>query len=167
MHLLLHSGPLLVTALMLVVVLGASFALVAPPRSPGFRAVLVLAGFALVALGHQQMLALLGFPTASPLPGRAELVAHHITEPDAVGSGSGSITLWLIAEGNDRPRAHQLAYDRDLHERLHAARRSTAGEGRQPGRVVIRVNSSAGGIPTVEVSRASARALPPKATRQP
>ena len=80
---------------------------------------------------------LLGWPTERPLPERFTLHASLVHEPSKVAGDSGAIYLWLspIDSAEDEtgpPRAHQLPYSRELHERLARAEAKRAG-GRSGG----------------------------------
>jgi hypothetical protein len=82
--------------------------------------------FAVVFVALQAML---GWPTEAVLPGRFELHAALVEEPDRKGRSPGAIYLWLSprhADGTvvDLPRAYALPYSRALHE---ATARAQAG----------------------------------------
>lgn len=76
-----------------------------------------------------------GWPTRNAMPETFELLGSDVREPDPSREDRGAIALWVRQEGDSRPRAYQLPYDRRLHEMLHAARQRLQQGIRQAGRV--------------------------------
>ncbi len=85
-----------------------------------------------------------GWPTRTPLPPSFELLSSDVREPDPAGKDQGAIALWVRFEGEHRPRAYLLPYDRGLHEKLHAARQRLQQGFRQMGKVGGRERSGSG-----------------------
>lgn len=65
---------------------------------------------------------LLGWATKSEgLPERFRLLAAHVSEPDKITGSTGAIYLWvsdMTAGANKDPRAFELDFDKDLHQRV-------------------------------------------------
>ncbi len=76
-----------------------------------------------------------GWPTHHPMPPAFELLASDVREPNPAKEDPGAIDIWIREEGDSRPRAYRLAYDRDLHGKLHAARQRIRQGVRQVGTV--------------------------------
>lgn len=62
-----------------------------------------------------------GWPTRSSLPDDFQLLAHRVNEPNPKTGDRGEIIIWLQAQGSQRPRAHLMPYDAELHRRLNDA----------------------------------------------
>lgn len=107
-----------------------------------------------------------GWPTANPVPPTFELLGAEINEPDKLRDDPGGIYLWIRAGDDPRPRAYELAYDRKLHEDLHAARqrmqRGVRQVGSAQGRETAGNGAGAGNGQMLQIEDAPPVALPPK-----
>lgn len=135
---------------------------------------LVKAGAIAVTLGFcvsafVALEAMLGWPTATPPPGKFQLHAALVDEPDRLKSYPGAIYLWLSprdAEGraSGPPRAFALPYSRELHE--EAARAQARLEDGRPvqGAATRRPDDDRRGQRSlqVELFEAPPALLPPK-----
>lgn len=67
-----------------------------------------------------------GWPADEALPGRFQLLASEIQEPNAATGFAGVIHVWVVDLTGDRPaaapRAYRLAYGKDLHTALVEAK---------------------------------------------
>ena len=80
---------------------------------------LLLIGLPLLYLAHYISInALTGWPSTSSMPEDFTLLAHHIDEPDKQKGDEGRIYLWINQDGNLVPRSFELAYDKELHQKL-------------------------------------------------
>lgn len=124
--LLLSAGYLLPIALLALFTVGR--------RWSTRRMTPVLAALPLFYLAHYLGLeAIQGWPTEAPLPDDFRLLAHAIQEPGPGAGDSGEILLWVRQGPDEPPRAHRLAYDRQLHQALTAAAERRAGGRPQRG----------------------------------
>ncbi|HMV40390.1 MAG TPA: hypothetical protein PKC26_14690 [Plasticicumulans sp.] len=68
-----------------------------------------------------------GRPAEDELPARFQLLASEIREPDAANGFPGAVHVWVVDLAGDRPaaapRAYRLAYGKDLHASLDAAKK--------------------------------------------
>ena len=68
-----------------------------------------------------------GWPAEDELPARFQLLASEIREPDAANGFPGTVHVWVVDLAGDRPaaapRAYRLAYGKDLHASLDAAKK--------------------------------------------
>ena len=62
--------------------------------------------------------ALTGWPSTSSMPEDFTLISHHIDEPDKQKGDEGRIYLWINQDDNLVPRSFELAYDKELHQKL-------------------------------------------------
>ena len=83
-----------------------------------------------------------GWPATAPLPERFQLIAADVVEPSQRHRGEPEIRLWVVGEGESRPRAIRQPYSRQLHKMLHEARaKNLAG---QPQTGVMRTDDGSG-----------------------
>ena len=129
----------------------------------------VLALLALPVLYGAQWLgveALEGWPAKNPMPASFEILSADIREPDKLKDDPGGIFLWVRESDDVRPRAYQLAYDRKLHEELHAARQrmknGTRQMGSAQGRETAGNGPGAGSGQVLQIEDAPPISLPPK-----
>lgn len=102
-------------------------------RRPPFQVGVILATLPLFYIGHYAMLqAIQGWPSNAELPERFQLLAFDVSEPDR-NADRGEILLWVRDTSGGQPRAHRLAYSRELHETLLAANRLEATGNPQVG----------------------------------
>lgn len=65
---------------------------------------------------------LLGWPTTATLPERFQLIGSYVAQPNKLTGDKGSIYLWVTRfedlSTQEKPRAYQLPYSNELHERI-------------------------------------------------
>lgn len=65
---------------------------------------------------------LLGWPTTQNPPSQFRLISAHVVQPNKETGEEGSVYLWLTGIENmnasQEPRAYQLEYSNELHERI-------------------------------------------------
>ena len=68
-----------------------------------------------------------GWPAAELMPERFLLLSSWVREPDPKTNSAGGIDLWVVTVTDDgpaqHPRAYELPYDTELHQRIEAAER--------------------------------------------
>jgi hypothetical protein len=121
---------------------------------------------ALLVVVYLAMLALLGWPTSEPLPGRFELIAADVQEPIKGRDDKGAIYLWAKAaeDPGSEPRAYRLPYSKKLHGQVVSALDSSRKGTRQLGTVTGRSGSGPGeqrGV-NIRFDDFRGRGLPPK-----
>ena len=80
---------------------------------------LLLIGLPLLYVAHYVSTnALTGWPSTSSMPEDFTLISHHIDEPDKQKGDEGRIYLWINQDDNLVPRSFELAYDKELHQKL-------------------------------------------------
>lgn len=69
----------------------------------------------------------LGWPAQAPLPQKFMMLAGSIDEPNEETGERGAIYIWAVSLARDRldddPRAYRVAYSRQLHEQVGAAKK--------------------------------------------
>jgi hypothetical protein len=124
---------LLVIGYLLPVVLIALLMSSETRRTPRLIASLLIA-LPLFYVGHYLVLQQLqGWPSDAPLPETFRLLSFQIREPDPQHDRAGQILMWIESDPQASPRAHRLAYQKDLHQALVAAGRRQAEGRRQVG----------------------------------
>jgi hypothetical protein len=128
----------------------------------------VLLALPVFYVGHYLLLQQLpGWPSRAALPQQFRLLGFDIIEPDTRAGESGRILLWINAAESDQPRVHQLAYRKDLHQKLVAASQRQAEGRTQLGtrsRQAATASSGQAGIAQeiISFSDATPRSLPAK-----
>ena len=85
-------------------------------------------------IGHYLLLQQLqGWPSNAPLPETFRLLSFQIREPDPQHDLAGQILIWIESDPQAPPRAHRLAYSKDLHQALVTAGQRQAEGKRQVG----------------------------------
>jgi hypothetical protein len=92
------------------------------------KAAAVVVGTGLVVGSYVAIVAMLGWPSADPLPARAAFLASRIVEPDKLTGDPGVIFIWLqnIDEKNlpvGDPRAYRVDFDRGVASEVVKAQR--------------------------------------------
>jgi len=106
-------------------------------RLAQWQKALLLAGLPLFYVAHYHGLDdLLGWPSHKPPPETFVLLGQQVREPDKGAGKAGYIRLWIQAEGEERSRLYQLAYSKDLHQRLAMAMQRQAQGVQQIGKQV-------------------------------
>ena len=106
-------------------------------RLAQWQKVLLLASLPLFYVAHYHGLDdLVGWPSHAPLPETFVLLGQQVREPDKGAGMAGHIRLWIRAEGEERSRLHQLAYSKDLHQRLAIAMQRQARGIQQIGKQI-------------------------------
>ena len=130
-------------------------------RLAQWQKALLLAFLPLFYIAHYQGLEdLVGWPSHERLPQTFALLGQQVREPDKQHGTPGYIRLWVRAEGEERSRLYQMAYSKDMHQRLADAKQRQARGIQQIGRQVAATgNERASGQP-VETIRFEDRQTP-------
>ncbi|MGB0747845.1 MAG: hypothetical protein ACPGO3_03785 [Magnetospiraceae bacterium] len=77
---------------------------------------------------YDSLLGMLGWPTEARLPAVSMVLGSYVIEPDPETGADGRIYVWAddVSDGTPlgKPRAYELPYDADVHERLFDAQRN-------------------------------------------
>jgi hypothetical protein len=129
---------------------------------------LILIGLPLLYVAHYiSTNALTGWPSTSSIPEDFTLISHNIDEPDKQKGNEGRIYLWVNQDDNLVPRSFELAYDKELHQKL-VDTQSIRTDGQQvQGRQTATSSSSSNkstGNATLSFSEKKKQAPPAKAS---
>lgn len=104
---------------------------------------------------------LLGWPTTQYPPEQFRLIAAHVSQPDKEMGKDGSIYLWLTEIENmtdsPEPRAYELEYSNELHEKIISVKAkmdkdiAQMGEFKKPDDLMIQVDEQRRGVKSVKI----------------
>ncbi len=105
---------------------------------------------------------LLGWPTSQNPPAQFRLIAAHVSQPDKEMGKNGSIFLWLTEIKNmsdsSKPRAYELQYSNELHEKIINVKAkldkdiAQMGEFKEPDdKTMVEINEQRRGVKSVEI----------------
>ncbi len=104
---------------------------------------------------------LLGWPTSQQPPAQFRLIAAHVSQPNKEMGKEGSIYLWLTEIKNmtdsPEPRAYELQYSNELHEKIINVNAkldkdiAQLGEFKDPDDTFNQVDEQKRGVKSVEI----------------
>lgn len=104
---------------------------------------------------------LLGWPTSEHPPAQFRLIAAHVTQPNKELGKEGSVYLWLTEIKNmtdsPEPRAYELQYSSELHERIINVKSkldkdiAQMGEFKEPDDTFNQVDEQRFGVKSVQI----------------
>ncbi len=104
---------------------------------------------------------LLGWPTSQNPPPQFRLIAAHVSQPNKELGQEGSVYLWLTEIKNmtdsPEPRAYELEYSNELHERIVNVKAkldkdiAQMGEFKEPDDVFNQVDEQRRGVKSVKI----------------
>lgn len=104
---------------------------------------------------------LLGWPTSQNPPAQFRLIAAHVSQPNKEMGIEGSVYLWLTEIKNmtdsPEPRAYELQYSNELHEKIVNVKAkldkdiAQMGEFKEPDDTMLQVNEQRRGVKSVEI----------------
>lgn len=104
---------------------------------------------------------LLGWPTSQHPPSQFRLIAAHVSQPDKESGKKGSVYLWLTEIKNmtdsPEPRAYELEYSSELHERIISVKSkldkdiAQMGEFKEPDDIFNQIDEQKRGVKSVHI----------------
>lgn len=104
---------------------------------------------------------LLGWPTTQYPPAQFRLIAAHVVQPDKETGEEGSVYLWLTEIENmnsmKEPRAYQIDYSSELHEKIINVKTkldkdiAQLGEFKEPDDVFGEIDEQRRGVKSVHI----------------
>jgi hypothetical protein len=86
------------------------------------KAIAIVITSAFYVISYYSFPPILGWPTTQNPPAQFRLIAAHVVQPNKEAGKSGAVYIWLTEIENmtdlPEPRAYELQYSNELHERI-------------------------------------------------
>ncbi len=125
------------------------------------KAVTIIITSAFYVVTYYSFPPLLGWPTSQQPPAQFRLIAAHVSQPNKEMGKEGSIYLWLTEIKNmtdsPEPRAYELQYSNELHEKIINVNAkldkdiAQLGEFKDPDDTFNQVDEQKRGVKSVEI----------------
>ncbi len=125
------------------------------------KAITIILTSAFYLVSYYSFPPLLGWPTSQNPPAQFRLIAAHVSQPNKELGEDGSIFLWLTEIENmtdsPKPRAYELEYSNELHEKIINVQAkmdkdiAQMGEFKEPDDTFNQVDEQRRGVKSVKI----------------
>ncbi len=127
------------------------------------KAMMVVVVTAFYWVQYESLLLYTGWPTVDKLPVKFVLIAADVQEPNAQTGAEGKLYWWLrdSAHPDSSPRAYELPYQEELHEKSTQVLEDQKSGGQYLGKIVGSSNGGKGlGISFEKISKSALHQKP-------